>query len=337
MKFYKFLTIYLCSLIEQKIIKSEWVELPQFSNSEKVYRTSIQLDRFFHSPRNESEIITRPPPPPSPPSLIQLNYQRVDKFHKNSEKIIYHQGLQNLILNDTLCTTTTTTTTVLPIDLTTESVKKSKNTTSIDGNKNIEKNRDDAPKEQLNRRNKFEKEEVYQTCSSDESKTVSNVCKNSQEEENFFNETKNESSKRFLYYLPVTLFKNVHLILKTQPHSLKGKIKFLRNFEKVLLSEIETRLAASIVPYTKVKKNSRVRRFDEHHHDEDSLGFPSLEGALMAISFLTFAVYLVRLIMLLFQNFASPTGGQTLFLGRRKRATNHLNDDAERILSYLYK
>lgn len=32
-------------------------------------------------------------------------------------------------------------------------------------------------------------------------------------------------------------------------------------------------------------------------HDEHSVGFPSIEGALMAISFLTFAVYLVRLVM----------------------------------------
>lgn len=90
----------------------------------------------------------------------------------------------------------------------------------------------------MNKINKFEKEDVYQTCSSDESKSASNVCKNPQEEENFSNDTKNESSKRFLYYLPVTLFKKVHFILKTQPHSLKGKIKFLRNFEKLLLSEI---------------------------------------------------------------------------------------------------
>lgn len=36
--------------------------------------------------------------------------------------------------------------------------------------------------------------------------------------------------------------------------------------------------------------------YDEGH-DDHSIGFPSIEGALMAISFLTFAVYLVRLVM----------------------------------------
>lgn len=46
----------------------------------------------------------------------------------------------------------------------------------------------------------------------------------------------------------------------------------------------------------------KVRGADYHGHgydghDDHSIGFPSIEGALMAISFLTFAVYLVRLVM----------------------------------------
>lgn len=48
--------------------------------------------------------------------------------------------------------------------------------------------------------------------------------------------------------------------------------------------------------------NRKVRGADYHghgydSHDDHSIGFPSIEGALLAISFLTFAVYLVRLVM----------------------------------------
>lgn len=59
-------------------------------------------------------------------------------------------------------------------------------------------------------------------------------------------------------------------------------------------SSTESRLTATMSP------SRKVRGADYHghdSHDEHSIGFPSIEGALMAISFLTFAVYLVRLVM----------------------------------------
>lgn len=51
-----------------------------------------------------------------------------------------------------------------------------------------------------------------------------------------------------------------------------------------------------------MSSNRKVRGADYHGHgydghDDHSIGFPSIEGALLAISFLTFAVYLVRLVM----------------------------------------
>lgn len=126
---YKLLIISLTFWIKLKIIKSEWVELPQFSNNEKVYRTSFQ---FFHSPRNESEIKinTRP--------VIQSNYQKIDKFHKQSviEKTIYRKGLENFVIVNDTCTTT-----VLPIKLTTESIRKFDNVTveKSEEKKNLQK------------------------------------------------------------------------------------------------------------------------------------------------------------------------------------------------------
>jgi hypothetical protein len=43
-------------------------------------------------------------------------------------------------------------------------------------------------------------------------------------------------------------------------------------------------------------RKARAYHYDVDNHDE-KIGFPSLEGTLLAISFLTFAVYLIRLVM----------------------------------------
>lgn len=45
------------------------------------------------------------------------------------------------------------------------------------------------------------------------------------------------------------------------------------------------------------RKIRGVEYYGHDDHEDHSLGFPSIEGTLMAISFLTFAVYLVRLVM----------------------------------------
>lgn len=55
----------------------------------------------------------------------------------------------------------------------------------------------------------------------------------------------------------------------------------------------ESRLAPVVNPVRK----KRGSGWDDKGGDDDQVGFPSLEGALMAISFLTFAVYLVQLVM----------------------------------------
>lgn len=60
---------------------------------------------------------------------------------------------------------------------------------------------------------------------------------------------------------------------------------------------LESRLMRAVI-------GGREKRGAEHYdhgHDyhEHDTGFPSIEGTLMAISFLTFAVYLVRLVMVI--------------------------------------
>ncbi|KAL7296639.1 hypothetical protein TKK_0010058 [Trichogramma kaykai] len=131
-------------------------------------------------------------------------------------------------------------------------------------------------------------------------------------------------------YLPIDLLKKVHKTLKYQPATIKGKIKFLKAFEQTLIGEIKTRLneALSVGP----SRKPRDARGDWGH--DESIGFPSLEGTLMAISFLTFAVYLVRLVMLLFRN-VGGTGTAPIFIGRKKRSSDLHIEDTERILGYL--
>lgn len=55
------------------------------------------------------------------------------------------------------------------------------------------------------------------------------------EESKHSNET---DDKGFLDYLPVDLLKKVHKTLKSQPATLKGKIRFLKAFESTLVDEI---------------------------------------------------------------------------------------------------
>lgn len=47
-----------------------------------------------------------------------------------------------------------------------------------------------------------------------------------------------DSDKGFLNYLPVDLLKKVHKTLKLQPTTIRGKIKFLKAFERTLINEI---------------------------------------------------------------------------------------------------
>ncbi|XP_076297902.1 LOW QUALITY PROTEIN: uncharacterized protein LOC143217470 [Lasioglossum baleicum] len=151
-----------------------------------------------------------------------------------------------------------------------------------------------------------------------------------------YNESIVSNDVDILKYLPINILRSVHQTLKSQSTSSEGKLLFLKTFEQTLVTEIESRLAQTL-------KGGRQKRGTEHHdvgydsHD-NATGFPSIEGALMAISFLTFAVYLVRLVMLLFRNMNNPAPtptGATLLLGRRKRSINILDEETVKILSSM--
>ncbi|XP_066588046.1 uncharacterized protein [Prorops nasuta] len=140
----------------------------------------------------------------------------------------------------------------------------------------------------------------------------------------------------FLEYMPIDIMQHVHSILKSQSMTIEGKIEFLKSFEHMVSKEIETQLQISMSPHRRKRGGEHYYDHGYEEHEESGLGFPSIEGALMAISFLTFAVYLVRLVMLLFRNISNvppPTNGSTFFYGKRKRSLDDFNDDTARILN----
>ncbi|XP_031826982.1 uncharacterized protein LOC116424561 [Nomia melanderi] len=154
----------------------------------------------------------------------------------------------------------------------------------------------------------------------------------------YYNESINSNDMDILKYLPLNILKNVHQTLRQQSTSSEGKRLFLKTFERTLITEIESRLTQTLIP------GRKKRGTDHYDHSYDShdnaTGFPSLEGALMAISFLTFAVYLVRLVMLLFRNMNNPTPnptGTTLLLGRRRKSINAFDEETVKILNIVDK
>lgn len=78
-------------------------------------------------------------------------------------------------------------------------------------------------------------------------------------------------------------------------YSLDNETYMNRNIIGIISFFSEKRLTPVIAPVRK-RREARGSGWDD---TDDSVGFPSLEGALMAISFLTFAVYLVQLVMVM--------------------------------------
>ena len=94
-------------------------------------------------------------------------------------------------------------------------------------------------------------------------------------------------------------------MLKTVSN-INDKILMLQDFRDNLLLNIQKKIKNLWKPKPKPvnKKNGgRVKRMmmDDHHHG--GIDFPSAEGALLTISFLTFAVFLIKLVLVSLTNF----------------------------------
>ncbi|XP_043786570.1 uncharacterized protein LOC122711643 [Apis laboriosa] len=249
---------------------AEWIEIPQFSNEEKVYKIPLRQDQFYKFTQKENQFF--------------YTYQNIT--YKN--------------------------------------LKGKQTATNKTGEYDFYKLKNNV-KEEPTILKYFNKNET----------TDSLITKEKKENKQYLDKIFIANDIGLLNYLPVDILENVHCTLKSQPASNDGKIQFLKTFENTLISEIEVQLVASTII---ARKKRGTDQYDHNYDYEHAAGFPSIEGALMAISFLTFAVYLVRLVMLLFRNMnnSASTTSATLLLGRRKKSVGKLDDDIRMILKDIH-
>ncbi|KAK7788656.1 hypothetical protein R5R35_013082 [Gryllus longicercus] len=137
------------------------------------------------------------------------------------------------------------------------------------------------------------------------------------------------------------ILKNVHqTLLHGTPITVTGKIKFLQDLQTKLYSYIKPR----------IKRLWNVE--DRQARTEKGMGFPSMDGALMTICFLLFAVFLIKLVKQLIQQLqekananalmmtgATPVvpaaGGTPIMTGRRKRGISPETYTAARVLHLI--
>ncbi|EGI59742.1 PREDICTED: uncharacterized protein LOC105151629 isoform X2 [Acromyrmex echinatior] len=308
----------LCTIILfLNVIAAEWVDMPQFSDETKVYRIpSVQHNQFYKFRRGDTDNINFP----SNQRNGSQAYRRV--------KATYAMNNRTEIKKINFVSISTTPVNLFPDQITDNfadidtTVRTATITDTVTENK-LNK------QERLNKNMSSTKDTMVNTLTIQPPPNTEH--KMSQDKYN------NDTSKRddgIFQYLPIDILKSVHHTLQSQPASVEGKLYFLKTIEKTLMSEIESRLTTTMAPSRKIRG---VEYYGHDDHEDHSLGFPSIEGTLMAISFLTFAVYLVRLVMLLLRNINTPTTtttAATVFLGKRKRSTD-LDDDTARILNNI--
>ncbi|XP_032664477.1 uncharacterized protein LOC116841069 [Odontomachus brunneus] len=306
---------------------AEWVDMPQFSDDSKIYRIpSLQQDQFYKFRRGHADNHGFPDNPRND-SRVSSRRPVVKAVHATDDRIIPEMKRIYPVAEST------TTSYLFPVqiaDIYSDTAEENREPTSTSdiANKNTLSNRHHAISTTRDTT-------AYNALTTTQPSPSSTTHASETAQDEFYNRTLKQEDG-ILQYLPVDILKSVHRTLQSQPVSLEGKIHFLKTFEKTLMSEIESRLATTMTPRRRTR-GAHYHGYDDGHEDH-SVGFPSIEGALMAISFLTFAVYLVRLVMLLFRNITSPmttTTASTLFLGRRKRSTSDFDDDTARILGNL--
>ncbi|XP_053678002.1 uncharacterized protein LOC128728404 [Anopheles nili] len=134
--------------------------------------------------------------------------------------------------------------------------------------------------------------------------------------------------------------------VKRTAHTIGDKIRTLTDMRDQLLSSIEQRIASLwLMPNAgRSNRKRRVRRgWMDPHASNDAMDFPSAEGALLTISFLTFAVFLIKLVLQVINTIkakhytystftaATPVSGGLLV----KRTKRHTEQDFQAILNAI--
>ncbi|XP_023714673.2 uncharacterized protein LOC111868349 [Cryptotermes secundus] len=108
--------------------------------------------------------------------------------------------------------------------------------------------------------------------------------------------------------LPLDMLKTVHeMLIQETPHTIRGKMHFLQQLKDKMLHCMEGRI-----------KGLWMTDDERQARTEKGMGFPSMEGALMSISFLIFAVFLIKLVQQLIQSLQG--NNMAMMSGRHSRS-----------------
>ncbi|XP_028134990.1 uncharacterized protein LOC114329912 isoform X3 [Diabrotica virgifera virgifera] len=121
----------------------------------------------------------------------------------------------------------------------------------------------------------------------------------------------------------------------------ESKMSVLKHLRNTLLSNLYYQITKLWKPRNNRPQTDRQAR---GYKDDHEMEFPSNEGALMTISFLTFAVFLIKLVIKLVQALktkymmsttTTTTVAPTLILLNRKKREESFNEETARILTYI--
>ncbi|CAH0551229.1 unnamed protein product [Brassicogethes aeneus] len=123
-------------------------------------------------------------------------------------------------------------------------------------------------------------------------------------------------------------------LLKNEGKSVINKISILKNLKDTILMNLNDKISKLWMPQ---EVNREARGYKDEHHME----FPSNEGALMTIGFLTFAVFLIKLVLKLiyalkykkeyYSTSTTTTTVATLFIRKRR----DIEEENNRILQLI--
>ncbi|XP_012259258.2 uncharacterized protein LOC105687893 [Athalia rosae] len=321
-------------IIGKLFASGEWIEMPQFSDESKVYKLSVQGQNFLQKKLLKYGQKTIPDYDFKRVAQLLNDFETVNG--NTSREITFQKSESTISLSESDNFALVNLSEELPVG----------HTNSVDDPVNISASNPKESLELVKVINSGIESSTTESPSTLESPTdvFTSISTTAQpivpatpirqiffDKKQYINETKDDLA--FQDYLPMGMLRKVHQNLNSQPDNINGKMRFLKKFETELIVDIEARLSTALAPIR------QKRGAHDHWDHDDEIGFPSLEGALMAISFLTFAVYLIRLVMLLFRNANNTTAGQaTILFGRKRRSDSEMDtlaDKTEEILKYL--
>ncbi|XP_014250367.1 uncharacterized protein LOC106667154 [Cimex lectularius] len=154
------------------------------------------------------------------------------------------------------------------------------------------------------------------------------------DEENYSYEYSNQSYTFFDPKLESVLLNAHHVLVEEAQHPIRHKLRFLKRLQNNILNQIWRR---SQLLWTADNLEGRG-----HGH---MMSFPSLESALMTISFLTFAAFLIKIVKQFLQGLQGANGNMVgvEFPGaaapakvvRQRRGLNYENLEVAQLLQYI--